>query len=88
MENCNLSDEAREARNRYNREWKKKNPDKIRAAQARYWQKKAAKIEEEYELPEVRVYKLHRQGLSLREIAAVVGINHVQVSRILKRIEK
>lgn len=30
------------AKNAYNREWRKKNPDKVKAAQERYWNKKAA----------------------------------------------
>lgn len=30
------------AKNAYNREWRKKNPDKVKAAQERYWSKKAA----------------------------------------------
>ena len=85
MENCNLSDEAREARRKYQREYKRNNPDKVRAYVERYWTKKAAKLKEEREQPELRIFRLHRQGLSLREIAAVVGINHVQVSRIIKR---
>lgn len=34
---------ALEARREYKRQWAKKNPDKIRAQQQRYWQKRAAK---------------------------------------------
>ncbi len=34
-------DKAREAANRYKREWAKKNPERVRAAQMRYWAKKA-----------------------------------------------
>lgn len=34
----------REARREYLREWRKKNPDKLKAAQERYWLKKAAEI--------------------------------------------
>lgn len=36
-----LSDEAREARNAYMREWIKKNPEKVRERNRRYWEKKA-----------------------------------------------
>lgn len=36
-----LSKEAIEARRAYHRKWRKKNPDKVRAAQDRYWAKKA-----------------------------------------------
>lgn len=75
-----LSDEAREARRLYQREWRSRNPEKVRALNARYWEKKAAAASEPIE---ERIKKLHDQGFSLREIAAKVGINHVQVSRIL-----
>lgn len=34
----------REARREYLRQWRKKNPDKLKAAQERYWLKKAAEI--------------------------------------------
>ena len=36
-----LSEAAREARNAYKRKWAKDNPDKVKAATARYWEKKA-----------------------------------------------
>ena len=43
----------REARREYMREWRKKNPEKLRAAQERYWMKKAAEIAAKREkLPE------------------------------------
>ncbi len=35
---------AIEARRAYQREWRAKNRDKIRASEARYWAKKAASI--------------------------------------------
>lgn len=37
-----MTEKAREARRRYKREWNRKNPDKVKAAQARYWERKAA----------------------------------------------
>lgn len=37
----NLSPEAREKKNAYQREWNRKNRDKRKAAEARYWEKKA-----------------------------------------------
>lgn len=36
-----MGDKARAARNAYKREWAKKNPDKVRAQQNRYWAKVA-----------------------------------------------
>ena len=38
---------AAEARRAYRREWARKNPDKVRAAQERYWKKKAAQMQEQ-----------------------------------------
>ena len=38
-----MSDEAREARNRYAREYRKKRPDVIRKNFADYWERKAMK---------------------------------------------
>ena len=42
-----LSEEAKEARRAYKRAWNKANPDRVRAAQARYWEKKAREMTEE-----------------------------------------
>lgn len=39
-----MDENAKEARRIYVREWQRANKDKVRAAQARYWKKKAAKI--------------------------------------------
>jgi len=35
-----LNDRAKEQRNAYMKEWRKRNKDKIKAAQERYWEKK------------------------------------------------
>lgn len=40
-----LTKEAKEARRAYKREWNHKNPDKVRASQARYWLKKAQQMQ-------------------------------------------
>lgn len=44
-----LSEAAKEARRAYKREWNRKNRDKVKAATARYWEKRAR---EAGELPE------------------------------------
>lgn len=47
-----LSDEARARKNAYLREWRKKNPDKVKEISNRYWERKAeqsAKISKEEE---------------------------------------
>jgi len=36
-----MSEAAKEAKRRYEKEWRKKNPEKQRARQERYWKKKA-----------------------------------------------
>ena len=41
-----MNEAAAEARRAYRREWARKNPDKIRAQQERYWAKRAAKAEQ------------------------------------------
>lgn len=43
MQAQKMTDAAKEARRAYFREWKKKNPDKVKAAQARFFEKLAAK---------------------------------------------
>lgn len=35
---------AKEAKNLYQREWRKSNPDKVKAANERYWEKKANEL--------------------------------------------
>ena len=39
-----MNEAAKEARRVYLREWQRKNKDKVKAAQARYWEKKAQGI--------------------------------------------
>ena len=40
----NSTDEIREAKRAYHREWRRKNPERIAKIQERYWQRKAAEI--------------------------------------------
>ena len=42
-----LSEHAKAARRAYKAEWARKNPDKVRAQQERYWAKRAAKAAEQ-----------------------------------------
>lgn len=44
MENIQLKEKVREMKNSYAKEWRKKNPDKVKATRERYWIKRA-KIE-------------------------------------------
>lgn len=42
-----MTEQAKELRRAYKREWNRKNRDKVQAAQARYWERKAAAAEAE-----------------------------------------
>lgn len=41
-----MTDAAKEARRQYKRAWNRKNRDKVKAATARYWEKKAKQAAE------------------------------------------
>lgn len=49
MEKISLTKEAQEARREYFREYRRKNPEKIAAANARHWAKVAEKLKNERE---------------------------------------
>ena len=49
MDELEMMKAAREAHNAYNREWRKKNPEKVKAAQQRYWIKKVEQMKREQE---------------------------------------
>lgn len=36
-----IKEEGKEARRRYMREWRRRNPDKVKMAQKRYWERRA-----------------------------------------------
>lgn len=42
-----LTDAAREAQREYMREWRRKNPDRVREKNKRYWERKAAERKEQ-----------------------------------------
>lgn len=42
-----LSAEARQQRAAYMRQWRKRNPDKDKAAKERYWEKRAKQVQAE-----------------------------------------
>lgn len=47
--NKEIEQSAIEARRAYQREWRRKNPDKVKANTMRYWAKKAAEAKEKAE---------------------------------------
>ncbi len=42
-----MTDEAKKARAAYLREWRKKNPDKVKKQAENYWERQAKKAQEE-----------------------------------------
>ena len=44
-----MTPEAKKAAARYARNWRRKNPEKVKATRERYWQKKAAQYSESVE---------------------------------------
>lgn len=48
-----MTEQAREARRAYRRKWNRENRDKVKAAQERYWERKAQKLRKEQEEEEV-----------------------------------
>lgn len=50
-----MTEAAKQARRAYARAWAKKNPDKVREIQARYWEKKAREAQEAQEAQEAHM---------------------------------
>lgn len=48
-ENAQLEEMAKEARRQYSREWRRKNKDRIREINARYWRRRAERMAERKE---------------------------------------
>ncbi len=44
-----LSQQAIDARRAYQKQWRDKNPDKVKARNARYWERRAARLAAERE---------------------------------------
>lgn len=80
MEQIKMSDEAKAIRAAYQKEYRRKNPGKVKQYNIEYWERKATGTTD----IESKLIELRKQGCSLREIADQTGINHMKVSRILK----
>jgi len=72
----NLSNKAREARNSYQRAWRRKNPELLKQYNNEYWERKADPVGS-------KVRKLSKEGMSQREISAELGISLGTVNAIL-----
>jgi len=73
-----LSDKAKELRNAYQRQWKRKNPDKVKQHFINYWERKA-------DPTGAKVRKLNKQGLSQRAIAEALNISLGTVNNYLNK---
>jgi len=76
-----LSNAAREARNAYQREYRRRYPEKGREYNRRYWERKAEKLAD----PVYQVKALQGEGLTQRKIADMTGMSLSAVNRILKQ---
>jgi DNA invertase Pin-like site-specific DNA recombinase len=73
-----LSDKARQARNAYQRAYRKKNPGRLRQYSLNYWERKA-------DPTGAKVRQLHEQGFSQRAIAERLNIAVGTVNAILNK---
>jgi DNA-binding NarL/FixJ family response regulator len=71
-----LSAKAKELKNAYQREWRRKNPDKTREYIRRHWEKQA-------DPTGAKVRQLNASGLSQRAIAETLNISLGTVNAIL-----
>ena len=76
----NLSEKARELRNAYQSEYRRKNPDKIRKYNVDYWERKAASYS-----PIMKAKELHENGYTQREIAEQLNISLGTVNKYLNK---
>ena len=74
----NLTDKAKELRNTYQREWKRKHPEKVEQYFVNYWEKKAGS----YSIV-MKAKDLSLQGLTQREIAEQLNISVGTVNKYL-----
>ena len=53
-----MTEAAKEARRAYKREWNRKNKDKVKEAQRRYWEKRAAEAQDQEEADKMKHYDI------------------------------
>jgi len=78
-----LSEQARQARNNYQSEYRRKHPEKLREYTRRHWEKKA----EQY-TPEARARDLSSQGYTQRQIADLLNISLGAVNKYVNKHEQ
>jgi len=74
-----LTEQARAARSAYVKQWRRKNPEKLRQYMASYWERRAAK-----QTPEIKAMELHAQGYTQRQISEALGVSLGTVNNYLK----
>ena len=62
-----MTEEAREAHNRYVRDWNRKNPEKVKAINERYWEKKAQREAEKAAAEDAEIDRLYEEYLKKLE---------------------
>lgn len=75
-----LSEQARKMRNAYAREYRQKNPEKIKEYSRRHWEKKAASY-----TVAMRAKELQAQGYTQRQIAEQLNISLGAVNKYLNK---
>ena len=75
-----LSDKARELRNQYQRQWRRKHPEKLRQYNDSYWQCKA----DSYSIVQ-EAQELSRQGYTQRQIAEQLNVSAATINKYLKQ---
>ena len=73
-----LSEAARKKKNEYQRQYRRRNPEKARKYQIDFWERKAGNDNQQ------RERRLSEQGMSQREIASELGISLGAVNKYLK----
>jgi len=73
-----LSDKAREARNAYQRAWRRKNPELLKQYNIDYWERKADPVGS-------KVRELSKRGLSQRQISEQLSISLGSVNAYLNK---
>jgi len=75
-----LSEQARQIRNAYQREYRRRNPEKLKRYMIEYWERKAALY-----TTEERAKDLSSQGYTQREISTLLKISLGAVNKLLNK---
>lgn len=81
MAKINLSPEAKAAKSAYQKQWARRNPDKVAKYAEAYWERKAAEMNN----PKMKARELYANGYTQREIAETLGVSVGTVNTYLNR---